>query len=71
MLPANAYIIKRWQDVARVTQPRVTEYVGRYPVYNVFVRLYARYHTLDALIRFALRVAIQTYVLSRKEEHLS
>ena len=58
MLPANAFIITWRQGVARVTQPRVTEYVGRYPAYNLFVRLYARYHTLAALIRLVLCVSI-------------
>jgi hypothetical protein len=58
MLPANAFITTRWQGVARVTQPRVAEYVGRYPAYNLFVRLYARYHNVAALIRLVLRVSI-------------
>jgi hypothetical protein len=58
MLPANACIITRWQGFARVTQPRVTKYVGRYPAYNPFLRLYAHYHTFAALSRLVLCVSV-------------
>jgi hypothetical protein len=70
MVPANAFIITRRQGSARVIQPRVTEYVDRYPAYNLFVRLYVRYHTLAAVLRLVLHVSIKACVLNRKEENV-